>query len=154
MVYKLSSYTDYRQLFLLIISILFDLVLGLFYWINSHINLYLTISIITIQIILNLINSFLYDINISGGKIHVKNLYKKDEIINGSEFSEIKQLNRVYLFVLLFSPPFYVFKLKNGRKYIFLSNSLKAIFAIFTFGLYSYTDKLNKIVNEKLTSIN
>jgi hypothetical protein len=152
MAYKLSAYSDYRQVFLLIISILFDLILFMFYWVDSSMDIYLILVIIVFQVYLNVINSFLYDISINEGKVFIKNLYKKESIIVGSEFDKIERVSFYYLLAMMFSPPFYVIKLKDGRKYIFLSNSYRAYFSLFTFGLYSNVDKLNQEVNGRLFS--
>lgn len=151
MAYKLSAYSDYRQVFLLIISILFDFILFVFYLVGVSKDIYLILAINVFLVYLNVINSFLYDVSINNEKIAIKNLYKKEEIIIGSEFYKIEKVGFFYFFVGVFSPPFYVFKLKDGRKYIFISNSFKAYFSLFTFGLYSYVGKLNEEVNEILS---
>ena len=149
MIYRLSNYTNYRQLFLIIISIFFDLIFLLFYLINGSINVYLLITAVIIQVFLNVINSFLYDVWIEDKKIFVKNLYKKTEVLDGLEFSEITHFSKFYLLKCV-TPRLYNLKLKSGKNYLFISNSLKALLSVFTFGLYTYVDELNRTIRQQL----
>lgn len=128
MTYKLSSYTDYRQLFLIIITAFFALILFLFFWVDKSMSKYLIISIFAFLVYINVINSLLYDISILDGKIVIENLYRKKEIIAGSAFDKVERVAFFYLLAMMFSPPFYAVKLKDGRNYIFLNNSYKAYF--------------------------
>jgi hypothetical protein len=149
--YKLSNYTDYRQLFVLIITITFNLIILLINKLSDDNSLYLLIICIGVSLLLNLINSVLYDVSIVEKKILVKSLYKKQVAIEADEFCEIQKANRFYFFVFYTSPPFYILKLKNGKKYMFLSNSIKSYFSIFSFGKTSYANKLTEVVREKLS---
>ncbi len=150
-IYKLSNYTDYRQLFVLIITLLFDLGIFLSYLLSNNSNtLYLFIVCLFVTLFFNLINSVLYNIRIVGKKIFVYSLYKKLEKIEGYEFCEIQNANRFYFFSFYPSPPFYILKLKNGKKYMFLNNSIKSYFSIFSFGRSLYANKLTDILREQL----
>src|ERR1035437_5026250 len=97
--YKLSNYTDYRQLFVLIITIILNLSVLLINVLSDNKSLFLCIICIVVSLLLNLINSILYDVSIVGKKILVKSLYKKQEIIEAKEFCEIQNANKFYLFV-------------------------------------------------------
>ena len=148
---KLSNYTDYRQLFVLIITVFIDLCILLSYILSSNnTTLYLFIIFLGVSLFFNLISSVLYDISIVEKKIVIKSLYKKQVRINGNEFCEIRNANKFYFLAFYPSPPFYFLKLENGKKYMFLNNSIKSYFSIFSFGQNTYANKLTDIVKDQL----
>lgn len=131
--YILSESNKVKQLFFLSISVVFSLGVAVAYFVTENENyLYILLLFCLIAFVINWIVSRTFDISIEGGKIHIDNLYYGNKIVDSSEFDSIQNVGYfiplIYPFV---SPPYYQFKLKDGRKYIFYDLSYKAISFVF-----------------------
>lgn len=151
--YKISNGTNYRQLFMLIITFFIGAFFMLIYWFSNNINyIYIFLLFSFIFLIVNVFYSMLFDISISNNRIFVSNLYKKKEV-DARQFVEVQFANLFHFpfFIPLFymSPPYYVFKLKNGKKYFFLNtSSTKAFDSIFS--PVNYLNELNEAIKVEL----
>ena len=151
--FKISNGTNYKQLFMLVITGFVGLFFMLLYKFSNNINyIYIIILFCSISLISNIFYSTLFDINITGNKIYINNLYKKLEV-NGTEFYEVQFANRFYFhfYIPLFymSPPYYIFKLKDGRRFFFFNSSSSQAFNSI-FSPKNYVEELNKNINDKL----
>jgi hypothetical protein len=148
--YKLSNYTNYRQLFVLVATIVLNAGTYLGYKLNNNASILMLVVILSVSVLFNIISSVLYDVSVIDKKLNVSNLYRKGKIFDGEDFVEISNATKFYLIIFYTSPPFYVVKLKNGEKYMFLNNSIQAYFSVFSFDRSNYASKFTEVVKQKL----
>ncbi len=154
----LSKGTRGRQALILFITIFAFLSFTLFYIFNRSENIaFLFFSSFICFFVMNWLYSRLYTIHISNQEIIIKNLYTKKRVIDGRNFEEIRNTNKLCWGIMPLpfpSPPFFVLQLKDGRCYTFIDMSYKAFFTLFTLRMKAYAHKLTEQVKEHLNTHN
>jgi hypothetical protein len=142
-----KSNVKIKQVIYLLLGVLvtFGVLISGYYAHNYYYYLIAFFSVVFF-IVINWYTSFVYDIYVTDEMIICVNLYTKKQMPS-DDFHAIVPSRKWIFPLILFPfpcPPYFLFKLKDGRSYLFMDSSMQAFLS--TFKVDEYVDKLNQKV--------